>query len=223
MKNPKHLKIAELSDGVRKAREIGEILGLRMKYVHKIWKRYDLPRPKQGPPSGECNPSWSGGRVIERDGYVTIPGTDRIIGRSLEHRRVIETQLGRKLLKTEVIDHIDGCRLHNCPKNLRVFESNGDHLKATLSGKIPRWSPKGFSNIGYKKVIHQRVDTYNQRKKRGDVRLQQILLAHGLLGKDSPYLLGTHRYLERAGIPYQSMTKRDFLELAQQLELAHET
>lgn len=219
IQNPLHRQVARHSNGIRKAREIAEILGIREKNVQKIWKRYDLPRPIQGPPSGECNPAWAGGRVIELDGYVTIPGTDRAIGRSLEHRVAMEKILGRKLRRQEVVDHIDGCPLHNDPKNLRVFPSNAEHLRATLTGKVPRWSRKGLKNMrAAPGTRYQPVDTYNHHKKQGDVRLQKILLAHALLGKDSPYLLGTHRYLEKAGIPWRNMTKPQFRRLYLRLE-----
>jgi hypothetical protein len=47
-------------------------------------------------------------------------------------------------------------------------------------------------------------------KKSGDARLRQILLAMLSLGADSPYLLGTHHHLEKAGI---SDLSRSNLEL----------
>jgi hypothetical protein len=115
----------------------------------------------------------------------------------------MEKKLGRYLSPEEVVDHIDGLTLHNAPDNLRLFESNGAHLEATISGKRRQWSGSGHANIGARtdrgREI-ERVDTYRLRKKRGDVRLRQILLAALSLGIDSPYLSGTHRHLEKAGI-----------------------
>ena len=51
-----------------------------------------------------------------------------------------------------------------------------------------------------RKQDFQRIDTYYLRRKRGDVRLRQILLLAMTLGKDSPFLSGTRRWLEQAGI-----------------------
>ncbi|WP_372892007.1 HNH endonuclease [Sphingomonas sp.] len=46
----------------------------------------------------------------------------------LEHRYVVEQSLGRKLLRSEAVHHIDGNKLNNCLPNLRVM-SNVDHSR----------------------------------------------------------------------------------------------
>lgn len=208
-------KIKELSDGIRKSREIAAAVGCPVKYVQKMWLKFDLPRPKQGPPSGKCNPSFRCGRKIDRDGYVLIscpPGhpfaryrKSRSFGMILEHRKVMEDHLERYLEPQEVVDHVDGCTLHNDLSNLRVYSTNREHLSETTSG-----IEKDFSRDGYLKLKifrDQRKDLsdicrYSQMKKAGDARLLKILHAHLLLDKDSPYLLGTHRYLTDRQIDY---------------------
>jgi hypothetical protein len=55
--------------------------------------------------------------------------------------------LGRELKKGEVVDHIDGNRKNNDPSNLRVFSSNAEHLRVTLKGKVPNWTPEGRSRM----------------------------------------------------------------------------
>lgn len=133
----------------------------------------------------------------------------RATGAILEHRLVLEMHLGRYLLPSEVVDHIDGLHLHNDPSNLRVFESNRDHLRATILGQRPNWSVEGFAKMQIPSPIrpmYPRVDSYRLRKKRGDVRLLQILRAASQLGIDSPHLLGTHHHLEQAQIDYSSPT-----------------
>lgn len=211
-------RVRELADGVRSSSEIASILGENVKYVQKMLLRYDMPRRKPSEVPRHRNKSWAGGRSIDNDGYATVPTPDghsgRKVGRIAEHRLVMEIHLGRCLLETEVVDHIDGLHLHNCPSNLRVFESNADHLKATISGQVPNWSERGKELLSLARrriATAERLDTYRQRKARGDVRLQQILLAALRLGIDSPFLLGTHRHLEKAGIDWSS---RSSLELA---------
>jgi hypothetical protein len=134
--------------------------------------------------------------------------------RIFEHRLVVEQRLGRYLDPLEIVDHIDGLTLHNAPGNLRLFACNADHLRATLTGKVPQWSEAGYQNM---KLRHHQpeallpVDTYRHRIAAGDVRLRQILLAALKLGTDSPFLLGTSRWTTKAGI---DMSSRSTIELA---------
>jgi hypothetical protein len=142
----------------------------------------------------------------------------RTTGVISEHRLAVEKRLGRYLLPNEVVDHVDGLHLHNNPDNLRVFDSNADHLRATISGRRPNWSKEGFEKMQIPSQIrpsYPQIDTYRQRRERGDVRLLQILLAASQLGIDSPYLLGTHHHLEQAQIDYSqpTMIRRALVEL----------
>lgn len=102
--------------------------------------------PKHSAP-GAANGAWKGGRYFDADGYVLVWAPDHPAatkeGRVREHRLVMERELGRYLLATEVVDHIDGNRSNNDPSNLRVFASNQEHLAATLKGRIPNWTEDG--------------------------------------------------------------------------------
>jgi hypothetical protein len=205
-------RILEMSDGSRPAREIAENLGLSARYVRRVQARHNAPRLSVGARFGEANQSWRGGRAIDLDGYVLSPAPGhpnaRMLpgkksGRVLEHRLVMERKIGRFLTSSEIVDHIDGLKLHNAPENLRLFDSNSEHLRRTLQGRAPQHSPEGSMNIGRRTDLGQsliRVDNYRLRREEGGVRLQQILLAWLSLGPDSPFLLGTRRHLKKAGI-----------------------
>lgn len=71
----------------------------------------------------EKNPRWRGGTSI-RSGYRFIWTPE---GYRREHRMVMEQVLGRPLLDTEVVHHINGIRLDNRPENLKLIESNSAH------------------------------------------------------------------------------------------------
>lgn len=45
------------------------------------------------------------------------------------HRQIAEKSLGRPLLDSEVIHHIDENKTNNDPSNLLVFKTNGDHVR----------------------------------------------------------------------------------------------
>lgn len=64
-----------------------------------------------------------------------------------EHRLVLEKHLGRFLLPTEVVHHIDGNHANNDISNLQLFSSNGEHLKATLRGVRHNMSAENRSKL----------------------------------------------------------------------------
>jgi hypothetical protein len=126
----------------------------------------------------------------------------------------MEKTLGRHLRHEEVVDHIDGLRLHNAPENLRVFPSNAHHLQTTLTGVKKQWSVAGMDRIRKRNLPNANpvpVNKYRQAVKSGDFALRQILLLALRLGRDSPYLLGTTQWTEKAGI---DMSDRSKIELA---------
>lgn len=211
--NERQKNVALWCDGERTSREIAALCGDKTKYVQEVMLKFDLPRRKRGSAYGPLNGSYKCGRSIDRDGYALVPAPaghpycrkvkNRHYGRILEHRLLMEQKIGRYLLPEETVDHIDGLRLHNSPDNLRLFSKNSDHLTCTIRGATPNWSKAGSEKqtMSYHdRTTLPRIDTYNQMKKAGDVRLREILLTLLKFDIDSPYLLGTHRHLKKAGI-----------------------
>jgi hypothetical protein len=217
-------RICSLYDGKVSSVEVAKQIGVSARYVRKIATRHGLSRLHCGAQEGKNNHQFVSGRRIDLDGYVLITApkdhpfarqrTSRDGKLIFEHRIILEGVLGRYLTEAVVVDHIDGLTLHNAPSNLRLFSKNGDHLRETITGLKKEISASGRRNIllrNDQSLNLKPVDIYDRRKKRGDVRLRQILLAALLFGIDSPYLLGTHFHLKKAHIDYFS---RSSLELA---------
>ena len=75
-------------------------------------------------PRGKDNPHWKGGRELTKAGYVRlwISKEERV----LEHRKVMEGHLGRKLTRTEVVHHINGNNADNRLANLELTTFSED-------------------------------------------------------------------------------------------------
>lgn len=201
-------RILSFPDKTKTSREVAEILGCSARHVQNVLRLHEASRLPRGSRTGKDSSSYRFGRRIDRDGYVLVSApighpTARRCGAILEHRLVLEKKLGRYLLPSEIVDHIDGLHLHNDPANLRVFSCNADHLRATISGQVPKWSHEGLLRMCSTRLSRSKnpqVQTYRNMKKCGDARLIQILRALLVLGKDSPFLLGSSPPLEKAGI-----------------------
>jgi hypothetical protein len=88
--------------------------------------------------------------MLDADGYrlVWAPDHPHAVNRRVrEHRLVMERTLGRLLLPSEVVHHLNGVNNDNRPENLEVFASNADHLRAELAGRVPNWTPGGRARI----------------------------------------------------------------------------
>lgn len=91
------------------------------------------------------SPRWKGGRKVRKDGYILVVAPDDHpypcdqhpasgLKYILEHRYVMEQHLGRYLLPTEVVHHIDENPSNNDIDNLRLFDSQAEHVRIGHSG-----------------------------------------------------------------------------------------
>lgn len=147
-------KILELASQGMFSEEIAALLGTTPKSIQKFYRRYGFPSLQNfSPPLREQRHGWKGG-VKEVKGYLYRRSPGHPLGSKhgsyvAEHRLVMEQKLGRFLLATEVVDHIDGNTRNNSPENLRVFQSNAEHLSETLKGRCPKWSEDGMARLDH--------------------------------------------------------------------------
>lgn len=81
--------------------------------------------------NGPSNPNWRGGRRDHPLGYVMVYAPDHPAahnGAVLEHRLVVEREIGRLLRPDEVVHHVNGDKRDNRPGNLRVM-SQSEHAR----------------------------------------------------------------------------------------------
>lgn len=159
----------EIVDSIRRMIEvdnlqhwkIAEALGISISAVERIAKRNGMKTQRTGPRSGSGHTNWKGGRVnVAGYWYVYLPTHpfSTQAGRVAEHRLVMESKLGRYLLRSEVVHHIDGNPRNNDPGNLIAFPTNAEHLREELTGKQPNWTPGGQMRL--RKGVERRANLY---------------------------------------------------------------
>jgi HNH endonuclease len=85
--------------------------------------------------SREGNWRWRGGRYQDMAGYWHVMLPDGTY--SLEHRVVMSEKLGRSLLPTEVVHHINEEVTDNRPENLKLYAEPGMHILENHASRCP--------------------------------------------------------------------------------------
>jgi transposase len=130
-------KAAELYREGATHKRVAEALGRSEQTVIRHLRTHhpEICRPKSG--KGPMSPGWGGGRHVSH-GYVYVyADQDDQLAQAMkdkggyvpEHRLVMARKLGRALLSTETVHHIDGNQENNDPGNLQLRQGkHGKHI-----------------------------------------------------------------------------------------------
>ncbi len=148
----RELRAVELYASGMNLAEIARLIGSNKHRVRDALCRQGVElRGQIGSQAGSKNPSWKGGQMIDKHGYILVSVPDHPAanngGYVRQHRLVMEQMLGRYLLPGEVVHHRDSNTANNDPSNLELFASNADHLRHELTGRVPNWTPEGRARM----------------------------------------------------------------------------
>ncbi len=116
-----------------------KLIGRVNKNGEPRWKRCFACSRKAMDVSMEHNSHWKGGRIKDDKGYIRVMLAKNSpyismangVGYVAEHRLVMAIKLGRCLLRSELVHHINGIRDDNRPENLEIL-SRGNHSLRTM-------------------------------------------------------------------------------------------
>lgn len=143
--------ILQMVENNRSLAEIARTIGTNKRHVRNFVRSRGITKNFPIGYGGDRSPHWKGGRHVTVHGYVHIRQTNHPYktynGYVPEHRLVMEKHIGRYLNPVEVVHHKNGVKTDNRIENLQLFQSNAEHLRYELKGRVPKWTEDGKMRI----------------------------------------------------------------------------
>lgn len=129
-------RVAWLRDQYESGRSqtnIAEEIGYTQTQISRVLRQFGIIRPTHQA-RGSDHGAWKGGRTVDGNGYarVLVPDDEKPLNGipmagnyMLEHRYVMAKALGRPLLSTESVHHVNGNKVDNRLENLQLRQ--GQH------------------------------------------------------------------------------------------------
>ena len=146
--------------------QIAEMLGWTRKKVERFFQRHPgIPRNHQRGGVAERSAHWSGGRIVDKDGYILILQKDHPHADSggyvREHRLVMEGMIGRYLEPVEVVHHRNNIKDDNRPENLELLPDNRQNIRYA-------WQGQHHSQETREKMSQSALQVWSQRKENAE-------------------------------------------------------
>lgn len=106
--------------------------GKKKDFYAALCRKCTVPGKPLSGKKGHNHPAWKGGRILDKDGYIKTYDPShpwpRRGGYVREHDRIMELAIGRRILPSEVVHHIDENKLNNVIENLQLLQHD-EHSK----------------------------------------------------------------------------------------------
>lgn len=144
-------KIVEWYKGGLSQMTISLRINRSQSFVGRILRKEGVEQRRLIGRRGPNHGMWKGGRTLDGNGYIRVwvapedplAGMRLSDGSALEHRMVMARTLGRMLLRTETVHHINGVKTDNRPENLQLRQGrHGKHV-------VMRCLDCGSHNVGH--------------------------------------------------------------------------